>query len=134
MNQYQKYFSRKLLSDGCNVLVDYKDYMQCENCTFEADGGKLADILSAVESENVSVGILLRHGGGRQRYFYADVICIMGQIPDISERFSEFLSEAEITSSCDDLCLEDCNVYVLGRRKQYVINLSEYDFTYIIWE
>ena len=138
MNQYQRYFAWKHLKNGSNILVDYKDYILCENCKFSVDDGRelaeLMKILSEIESEDLSVKILLYHGVGRNKYFYADMICIMGKINDISERFSRFSTPSEIITSPDEIYLEDLNVCIIEKRKQHIINLSEHDFTYLYWD
>ncbi len=148
MNQYQKYFARKYLSNGYNVLVSYRDYFQCENCGFSSQGGHgqnalwietiddkrklshLIEILSEIE-KTFSVYVLMSCDC---KYFYSDMICIMGNFPDIAKVFSGTSFEPEILISSDDLYLEDYNCYFLEKRSQREINLKNTTCTYLYWD
>ena len=135
MNQYQRYFAEKHLKNGSNVLIDYKDYILCENCDFSIDDREelsgLMKILSEIETDNISLYVLMYYD---IRYFYADVICITGNISDITEKLSVFSSEPEIITSVDEIYLEDYNVYLLEKRKQREVNLREMNCIYLYWE
>ncbi len=133
MNQYQKYFARKYLSNGYNVLVSYRDYFQCENCNFSFDDKELShliEILSEIE-KTFSVYVLMSCDC---KYFYSDMICIMGNFPDIAKVFSGTSFEPEILISSDDLYLEDYNCYFLEKRSQREINLKNTTCTYLYWD
>lgn len=134
MNQYQKYFARKYLSNGYNVLVSYMDYFQCENCGFSIDDKRklshLIEILSEIE-KTFSVYVFI---GFDCKYFYSDMICIMGNFPDIAKVFSGTSFEPEILISSDDLYLEDYNCYFLEKRSQREINLKNTTCTYLYWD
>lgn len=133
MNQYQKYFARKYLSNGNNVLVSYRDYFQCENCNFSFDEKELShliEILSEIE-KTFSVYVFI---GFDCKYFYSDMICIMGNFPDIAKVFSGTSFEPEILISSDDLYLEDYNCYFLEKRSQREINLKNTTCTYLYWD
>lgn len=133
MNQYQKYFARKYLSNGYNVLVSYMDYFQCENCNFSFDEKELShliEILSEIE-KTFSVYVFI---GFDCKYFYSDMICIMGNFPDIAKVFSGTSFEPEILISSDDLYLEDYNCYFLEKRSQREINLKNTTCTYLYWD
>lgn len=133
MNQYQKYFARKYLSNGNNVLVSYRDYFQCENCNFSFDDKELShliEILSEIE-KTFSVYVFM---GFDCKYFYSDMICIMGNFPDIAKVFSGTSFEPEILISSDDLYLEDYNCYFLEKRSQREINLKNTTCTYLYWD
>lgn len=133
MNQYQKYFARKYLSNGNNVLVSYRDYFQCENCNFSFDDKELShliEILSEIE-KTFSVYVLMSCDC---KYFYSDMICIMGNFPDIAKVFSGTSFEPEILISSDDLYLEDYNCYFLEKRSQREINLKNTTCTYLYWD
>ncbi|MDE5620189.1 MAG: hypothetical protein K2I80_06685 [Ruminococcus sp.] len=135
MNQYQRYFAEKHLKNGSNVLIDYKDYILCENCDFSIDDREelsgLMKILSEIETDNISVYVLMYYD---IRYFYADMVCITGSISDIAEKFSAFSSDPEIIASVDEIYLEYYNVYLLEKRKQREVNLREMDCVYLYWD
>lgn len=135
MNQYQKYFAEKHLKNGINVLIDYKDYILCENCDFSVDDleelSEIMKMFSEIETDNISVYVLMYYD---IRYFYADMICITGDIPDISEKFSVFSSEPEIITSADEIYLENYNVYLLEKRTQREVNLKEMNCIYLYWD
>mgnify|MGYP003196735878 FL=1 len=123
MNQYQKYFARKYLSNG----------YQCENCNFSFDDKELShliEILSEIE-KTFSVYVLMSCDC---KYFYSDMICIMGNFPDIAKVFSGTSFEPEILISSDDLYLEDYNCYFLEKRSQREINLKNTTCTYLYWD
>lgn len=133
MNQYQKYFAEKHLKNGSNVLINYKDYILCENCDFSIDDREelsgLMKILSETETDNISVYVLMYYD---IRYFYADMICITGDITDISGKFSAFSSQPEIIT--DGIYLEDYNVYLLEKHTQFEVNLREMNCIYLYWD
>lgn len=133
MNQYQKYFAEKHLKNGSSVLIDYKDYILCENCDFSIDDREelsgLMKILSEIETDNISVYVLMYYD---IRYFYADMICITGDITDISGKFSAFSSQPEIIT--DGIYLEDYNVYLLEKHTQFEVNLREMNCIYLYWD
>ena len=133
MNQYQKYFAEKHLKNGSNVLINYKDYILCENCDFSIDDREelsgLMKILSETETDNISVYVLVYYD---IRYFYADMICITGDITDISGKFSAFSSQPEIIT--DGIYLEDYNVYLLEKHTQFEVNLREMNCIYLYWD
>lgn len=133
MNQYQKYFARKYLSNGNNVLVSYRDYFQCENCNFSFDEKELShliEILSEIE-KTFPVYVLIYYD---VEYFYSDMICIMGIFPDIKKAFSITSFEPEILNSPDDLYLEEYNCYFLEKRSQREINLKNITCTYLYFD
>ena len=68
------------------------------------------------------------------KYFYSDMICIMGNFPDIAKVFSGTSFEPEILISSDDLYLEDYNCYFLEKRSQREINLKNTTCTYLYWD
>lgn len=133
MNQYQKYFAEKHLKNGSSVLIDYKDYILCENCDFSIDDREelsgLMKIFSETETDNISVYVLMYYD---IRYFYADMICITGDITDISGKFSAFSSQPEIIT--DGIYLEDYNVYLLEKCTQLEVNLKEMNCIYLYWD
>lgn len=138
MNQYQRYFTRKLVSSGCSVLVPFQAYLCCERCAFSLDDTAELEQLFQLLQKNHSVStqsfVLIYHDCMQENAFFADTICVIGNAQKVVSKINKTVFEPECIGKWEDLYLEDPKAILLKGRTQSVIDLQQENAVCLLWE